>query len=144
MLCLAMCPSEAGPVTRQSIACTRTFGKTSTTYPDVLRAVVAFTSQAAEKLRRQEAAVHILPVLINKDRFGTAPPPYSFSTTLHLPLATSDTAELIRYARTVLKTCSDPICNTRRRVSSSLGRKQPGNNNSACWSPTPKPTSEQR
>jgi DNA polymerase V len=101
--CLALCPSEDGTIARQSIACTRTFGKTLTAYPDVLGAVAAFTSRAAEKLRRQGSAVHMLTVFISKNRFGSEPPPYTFSTTLHLPVATSDTAELIRYARTALK-----------------------------------------
>jgi DNA polymerase V len=101
--CLTMCSSEDGTIARQSMACTRTFGKTLTAYPDVLGAVAAFTSRAAEKLRRQGSTVHMLTVFINKDRFGPSPPPYSFSTTLHLPVATSDTAELIRYARTALK-----------------------------------------
>ncbi|UPL48523.1 Y-family DNA polymerase [Hymenobacter sublimis] len=101
--CLEMAPSEDGTLHRQSIACTRTFGQTLSAYPDVLGAVTAYTTRAAEKLRRQHSAVNVLTVFLNKNRFGTEPPPHSFSATLHLPVATSDTAELLRYARTVLK-----------------------------------------
>ena len=101
--CLTLAPSEDGTLARQSIACTRTFGKPLSAYPDVLGAVAAFTTRAAEKLRRQHSAVHMLTVFISKNRFGTEPPPYTFSTTLHLPVATSDTTELIRYARMALK-----------------------------------------
>ncbi|UOQ53027.1 Y-family DNA polymerase [Hymenobacter cellulosivorans] len=101
--CLTMAPSEDGTLSRQSIACTRTFGKTLTAYQDVLGAVAAFTTRAAEKLRRQGSAVNMLTVFISKNRFGTEPPPYTYSSTLHLPVLTSDTAELIRYARTLLK-----------------------------------------
>ncbi|WP_375433859.1 Y-family DNA polymerase [uncultured Hymenobacter sp.] len=101
--CLTLAPSEDGTLSRQIIACTRTFGKPLSAYPDVLGAVAAFTTRAAEKLRRQDSAVNMLTVFISKNRFGTEPPPYTFSTTLNLPVATSDTAELIRYARTALK-----------------------------------------
>jgi DNA polymerase V len=101
--CLDMAPSEDGTLARKSIACTRTFGQTLTDYQDVLGAVAAFTTRAAEKLRRQGSAVNVLTVFISKNRFGTEPPPYTVSATLKLPVATSDTAELIRYARTMLR-----------------------------------------
>ncbi|WP_133272475.1 Y-family DNA polymerase [Hymenobacter radiodurans] len=101
--CLAMAPSEDGTLSRQSIACTRTFGQPLTAYQDVQGAVAAFTTRAAEKLRRQDSAVQLLTVFISKNRYGTEPPPYTASATLTLPVATSDTAELIRYARAALK-----------------------------------------
>ncbi|MGY2132358.1 Y-family DNA polymerase [Hymenobacter sp. HD11105] len=106
--CLAMAPSEDGTLSRQSIACTRTFGKPLTAYQDVLGAVAAFTTRAAEKLRRQDSAVQVVTVFISKNRFGGEPPPYTSSATLTLPVATSDTAELIRYARAVLKRLWQP------------------------------------
>ncbi|SMC00639.1 DNA-directed DNA polymerase [Hymenobacter roseosalivarius DSM 11622] len=101
--CHSLAPSEDGTLSRQSIACTRTFGQTLTAYPEVLSAVATFTTRAAEKLRRQQSAVQLLTVFISKNRFGVEPPPYTASVTLSLPVATSDTAELIRYARAGLR-----------------------------------------
>jgi DNA polymerase V len=68
-----------------------------------LGAVGAFTSRAAEKLRRQNSAVNTLTVFISKNRYGTEPPPYTFSTVITLPVATDDTGELLRHVRVALK-----------------------------------------
>lgn len=96
--CLALAPSEDGTLARQSIACSRSFGQPLSSFPDVLSAVAAFTSRAAEKLRRQKSVVNILTVFLNKNRFGTEPPPYSFSTSITLSVPTADTLELVRLA----------------------------------------------
>ena len=71
--CLALAPSEDGTLARQFIACSRTFGQPLSSFPDVLGIVAAFTSRAAEKLRRQKSVVYILTVFLNKNRFGTEP-----------------------------------------------------------------------
>lgn len=70
---------------------------------DVLGAVAAFTSRAAEKLRRQNSVVNLLTVFPNKNRFGTESLPYTFSTTITLSVPTADTLELVRLARLALK-----------------------------------------
>jgi DNA polymerase V len=101
--CLALAPSEDGTLARQSIACSRSFGQPLSSFPDVLGAVAAFTSRAAEKLRRQKSVVNILTVFLNKNRFGTEPPPYSFPTSITLSVPTADTLELVRLARLALK-----------------------------------------
>ncbi|WP_460615337.1 Y-family DNA polymerase [Hymenobacter seoulensis] len=101
--CYALAPSEDGTLARQRLACTRTFGTPLSAYPEVLGAVGAFTSRAAEKLRRQGSAVSLLTVFISQNRFNSDPPPHTFSTTIALPMATSDTSELLRYARAALK-----------------------------------------
>lgn len=101
--CLALAPNEDGTLARQSIACSRSFGQPSSSFPDVLGAVAAFTSRAAEKLRRQKSVVNILTVFLNKNRFGTELPPYSFSTSITLSVPTADTLELVRLARLALK-----------------------------------------
>lgn len=101
--CLALAPSEDGTLARQSIACSRSFGQPLSSFPDVLGSVATFTSRAAEKLRRQKSVVNLLTVFLNKNRFGTEPPPYSFSTTITLSVPTADTLELVRLARLALK-----------------------------------------
>ena len=62
-------------------------------------AVSAFAARAAEKLRRQGDAAHLLTVFLSKSRYGQEPPPYSGSVVLTLPVARNDTGELVRVAR---------------------------------------------
>lgn len=90
------------------MCCSRTFGRPLTNFPDVTGAVSAFASRAAEKLRRQGDAAHLLTVLLSKSRFGLEAPPYSASAVLTLPVATSDTLELVRFARAALKRLWQP------------------------------------
>ena len=101
--CQGMLPSEDGTLARQRIAHTLLFGSPLSDFADLSGAVSAFTSHAAEKLRRQGSAASTLTVFLSKKRYGTQPPPYTFSTVVTLPDATSDTADLLRHARAVLK-----------------------------------------
>ncbi|MCI1187886.1 Y-family DNA polymerase [Hymenobacter sp. DH14] len=100
--CHRLAPSEDGTLKRQSIACTRTFGKPLTDFEDVMSAVAAFASRAAEKLRRQESAANVLTVFLSQNRFGPTPPPHTRSAQVTLALATSSTPELVRVARALL------------------------------------------
>ncbi|HEX8659552.1 MAG TPA: Y-family DNA polymerase [Hymenobacter sp.] len=100
--CHRLNPSEDGTLPRQSIQHTRTFGRPLTRFEDVLGAVAAFAARAAEKLRRQESAANVLTVFVSQNRFGPAPPPHTRSAQVTLPLATSDTTELVRFARALL------------------------------------------
>ncbi|PJJ48394.1 Y-family DNA polymerase [Hymenobacter chitinivorans] len=106
--CLEMIPPDGGAQPRHSVAYTRTFGQPLAAYPDILSAVATFTTRVAEKLRRQGCAANMLTVFISKSRYGPAPPPYTYSNTLSLPVATRDTAELLRYARVALKQLWQP------------------------------------
>ncbi|WP_324675075.1 Y-family DNA polymerase [Hymenobacter sp. GOD-10R] len=106
--CHELAPSEDGQLERKSIACTRSFAEPLSQYQDVLSAVGTFAARAAEKLRRQNSAVNVLTVFISKNRFGLEPPPHTFSATMTLPTATSDTGELLRYARALLKRLWQP------------------------------------
>jgi DNA polymerase V len=101
--CHQLNPSEDGTLARQSIACTRTFGRPLSNFEDVQGAVAAFASRAAEKLRRQESAASVLTVFLSQNRFGTTPPPHTRSARVTLPVATSDTRELVRFAQALLK-----------------------------------------
>lgn len=101
--CVGMLPSEDGTLARQRIAHTRAFGTPLHDFADLSGAVSAFTSRAAEKLRRQGSAANTLSIFISKNRYGTEPPPYTFSTVITLPGATNDTGDLLRHARAALK-----------------------------------------
>ena len=100
--CHRLNPSEDGTLARQSIACTRTFGRPLAQFEDVMGAVASFASRAAEKLRRQESAASVLTVFLSQNRFGNTPPPHTRSAQVTLPVATSHTSELVRFARALL------------------------------------------
>ena len=102
--CAGLHASEDGTLSRQSINCSRTFGRPLTAQTDVLAAVTSFLSRAAEKLRRQGDQAYVLTVYVQKNRFDPrAPPPHSRSATLTLPGGPcADTLMLARYAAQLL------------------------------------------
>lgn len=100
--CHQLAPSENGTLGRQSIACTRTFGRALSQLPDLRGAVAAFASRAAEKLRQQGSVAHVLTVFISQNRFSPAPLPHTSTAQLTLPAATSSTPELVSHAHAVL------------------------------------------
>lgn len=108
--CAGLHPSEDGSLSRQSISCSRTFGRPLSIYTDVLGAVAAFLSRAAEKLRAQGDTAHVLTIYISKNRFATnVAPPFSRSATLTLPAGpTADTTVLLGYARAMLSRLWEP------------------------------------
>ena len=89
---LALCPPP-----KQSLMVSRSFGRPITTLSDMREAVATYMTRAAEKLRRHHVAAGVLTVFLMTNRF-TEEPQYSNSVTIPLPVATQDTAELIRYA----------------------------------------------
>lgn len=108
--CAGLHPSEDGTLSRQSISCSRTFGKPLTAFADMRAAVLAFLSRAAEKLRRQGDQAYVLTVFVQKNRFDArVPPPYSRSATLTLPSGpSSDTVVLACYAAHLLSRLWEP------------------------------------
>lgn len=108
--CAGLHASEDGTLSRKSISCSRTFGRPLAAFDDVLAAVAAFLSRAAEKLRRQNDLAHVLTVYISKNRFATnVLPPFSRSATLTLPIGpTADTRVLLSYARALLSRLWEP------------------------------------
>jgi DNA polymerase V len=73
------------------------FGRPITTLIEMREAVATYMTRAAEKLRRHHVAAGVLTVFLMTSRFRDEPQ-YSNSVTMPLPVATQDTAELIRYA----------------------------------------------
>jgi len=108
--CSGLHPSEDGTLSRQSISCSRTFGRPLTGYADVLAAVATFLSRAAEKLRAQGDIAYVLTLYISKNRFAPhVLPPYSRSATLTLPSGpTADTTVLLSYASSLLGRLWEP------------------------------------
>ena len=60
-------------------------------------AVATYITRVAEKLRRVQLAAGVLTIFLMTNRFADEPH-YAKSVTIPLPVATQDTAELIRYA----------------------------------------------
>ena len=91
-LSLIQCPPP-----KKSLMVSRSFGKPITTLEEMREAVATYTSRAAEKLRRNTLAAGVLTVFITTNQLSDEPQ-YSNAVTLTLPVATSDTAELLAYA----------------------------------------------
>jgi DNA polymerase V len=89
---LALCPPP-----KQSLMVSRSFGRSITTLIEMREAVATYTSRAAEKVRQHHMAAGVVTVFLMTNRFADEPQ-YSNSVTIPLPVATQDTAELIRYA----------------------------------------------
>lgn len=108
--CTGLHASEDGTLSRQSLCCSRSFGRPLSAYADVLAAVAAFLSRAAEKLRAQGDMAHVLTVYISKNRFSAhVLPPFSRSAMLTLPAGpTADTTVLLSYARALLSRIWEP------------------------------------
>ena len=109
--CAGLAPSEDGTLRRQSISCSRTFGRPLRERASVLGAVSAFVARAAEKLRRQGDLAHVLTVFVSKNRFGPAADVgggHSRSAVLTLPVPTSDTRELTARAAQLLDRLWEP------------------------------------
>lgn len=94
-------------VNKKMIATTRMFGSPVTDINDIKEAVATYTSRAAEKLRRQQAAARIISVfVVSKEENHSV----SFnrgathSKYITLPTATSFTHELIRPAVALVDT----------------------------------------
>ena len=88
---------ELCPPPKPSLMVSRSFGRPITALTEMREAVATYTTRAAEKLRRHDMAAGVLTVFLMTNRF-TEEPQYSQSVTIPLPVATQDTAELIRYA----------------------------------------------
>src|SRR5215475_13662811 len=90
-------PLELCPPPKQSLMVSRSFGRPITTLVEMREAVATYITRAAEKLRRYHVAAGVLTVFLMTNRFADEPQ-YSNSVTMSLPVATQDTAELIKYA----------------------------------------------
>jgi DNA polymerase V len=90
-------PLELCPPPKQSLMVSCSFGRPITALVEIREAVATYMTRAAEKLRKAQRAASVLTVFLTTNRF-TDEPQYSNSVTIALPVATQDTAELIRYA----------------------------------------------
>lgn len=92
-----VCLWQELPQRKQSIACTRSFGKPVTSLEHLQEAVATYATRAAEKLRRQQSAARAITVFAHTNRH--APVEQYFKTKIiELPVASDSTLELVQLA----------------------------------------------
>ena len=89
-------PLEQSSPRKKSISVSRTFKKGIESLDEMHEAVAAYVSSGAEKLRKEKSVAGVLIVYVMTNRFQENY--YYNSTTINLPVRTSDTSELIHYA----------------------------------------------
>jgi DNA polymerase V len=93
---------DDNPSGKKGICVSRSFGKPTTDYNDLEQATSSFIAVAAEKLRKQKSMAQALTVFVMTNRFAKGPQ-YVNGTTISLPVATNNTAELIHHMVKILK-----------------------------------------
>ncbi|MCD6296634.1 MAG: Y-family DNA polymerase [Deltaproteobacteria bacterium] len=88
---------ERSPPPKKGITVSRSFKQTIENLDELLEAVAAYVSIGSEKLRKEHSAAEVLMVFLMTNRFKKERY-YNNMTTIRLPVSTSDTSELIRYA----------------------------------------------
>ena len=90
-------PLEENPPVKKGITVSRSFRAGIESPAQLNEAVAAYVSRGAEKLRKENVAAGVLMVFLMTNRFKQERY-YCNLETIRLPVPTSDTAELIRYA----------------------------------------------
>lgn len=83
---------------RQQIICSRSFGTPTSRRTDLEQAVIAYTTRAAEKLRRQQSLAGAVQVHLRTNPHARHEVPYQNSILLPLPQPTDDTRLLCHAA----------------------------------------------
>lgn len=92
----------------KNICSSRSFGQPQTEFDALRAAVSTFANTCGQKLREQKAAASVLSVFVQTNKHRPDQPQYATSKSIHLPTATNNSTELIRYALYVLKQIFKP------------------------------------
>jgi DNA polymerase V len=68
-------PFTLNPPSKQTIACTRSFGKMITEWEDMHEVVKMYVTRTAEKMRRHGLRAAAMQVFMHTNLFNKAPPP---------------------------------------------------------------------
>jgi DNA polymerase V len=93
---------------RKSVVFSRSFGKPIEALEDLEEAISNFVSGAAEKLRARKLCASYLMVFVATNPFREGEKQYYNGLNFRLPIATSYTPDLIRYAKSSLKKIYKP------------------------------------
>ena len=89
-------PLSFNPPSRKTIACTRSFGRSVTTWQDMSEAIASYMTRAAEKMRRYGLKAGAFQVFMRTNRFNNDPS-YSNQRTIEIE-PTADTLTLVAAA----------------------------------------------
>jgi DNA polymerase V len=95
-------PLEYDSARRKSLSVSRSFRTPVTAFDDLSQALALYISRGAEKLRLQESFAENISVYVMTSRFKSQPFYYN-SKTAALSTPSSDTPELIKHGKTLLK-----------------------------------------
>jgi DNA polymerase V len=101
-------PLEITHKDSRSIAHTRTFGKTISTFADVKNAVFYFTTRALEKMRWNDLAAKTVTVFLKTDRFNPIPIYYSNAASYNSIYHSDITSELYKWVLECLEKIYQP------------------------------------
>lgn len=90
-------PFEEIPATKKGICTSRSFGQLITEKNILREAVANFTSTCARKLRKEGTCAGMVQVFIHTNAYRSQDKQYYRSINIQLPVATSNTAELLHY-----------------------------------------------
>lgn len=96
-------PLEVKRPPKQTILCSKSFGKEITSREVMAEAVSTYTARAAEKLRKQETLAARITVFLRTNAFHVDASQYANSFTIDLPHPTAFTSELFAYALGALR-----------------------------------------
>ncbi len=82
----------------QTICTSRSFADMVGDLPSLKSAIASFASNCASKLRGQESVCRSVTVFIGSNRFRESLPQYDNAASVSLPVATSDTIEIVQAA----------------------------------------------
>jgi DNA polymerase V len=88
---------------KKSIATTRTFDKSYTTYDQLKERVVTFSTTCAEKLRKQKSCCNAVTVFVQTNYFREELQQYSRNIVVKLPYPTNSSIEIAKFAVVGLK-----------------------------------------
>ncbi len=94
---------ETIPDKKKSIITSRTFGDSVSDFIPLSEAVSNFATKCAYKLRKQESCAKELSVFIATNPFRSDLPQHFDSRILELPVATSSSIEIVKYANILLQ-----------------------------------------
>ena len=91
-------PLGDSPAPRQTVVCSRTFGADVSEYAVLREAVSAYTSVAAEKMRRENSLARMIQVFLMTNPFHEDQPQYANTAVRTFPVPTAHTPALSRAA----------------------------------------------
>lgn len=95
-------PLDVSPETKKDICTSRSFGSPLNNFEDIWQALSSYVDQGAKKLRNRQLVTSAISVFLMTNMFAKGPR-YVNIKTMQLPVPTSLTSELLKYAKKTLE-----------------------------------------